>query len=121
MNIILTQEFEVAATNIAAQAFPTTEFQLLSQKIGNDNLAITFKGKKHFSENFRVRFFPKNKILILSGYYREGMSHLNYIPSSHYNWFNGKGYKIISPNDIGEKFEILAKKFYPFLEEFFLG
>ena len=121
MNIILDPDFQAAATNIVALVFPTTHFQLLSQKIGSDNLVITFKTQRHFSENFRLRFFPKTKTLTLSGYYKEGMAHLNYIPVDHYNWLHGKGYKITSPHCIGEKFEFLANKFYPFLEEFFLG
>ncbi|MBR8838165.1 MAG: hypothetical protein DSM106950_30225 [Stigonema ocellatum SAG 48.90 = DSM 106950] len=135
-------DFYVVATNIAALVFPATQFQLLSQKIssdhaalifpasqfhslspkiGSDNLAITFKSQKHFSESFRVRFFPKITTLTVSGYYKEGMAHLIYIPANNYNWLNGRGYQIKSPDGIGEKFEFLANKFYPFLEEFFLG
>ncbi len=133
-------DFQMEAANIAALVFPKTQFQLLSQKIGsahaalvlpktqfqllspkigNDNLSMTFKGR-HFSENFKLRFFPKIKTLILSGYYKEGMAHLIYTPANNYNWLNGRGYEINSPGCIGEKFQFLVNKFYPFLEEFFL-
>lgn len=121
MNITQSSEFETVAANIAGLAFPKTQFQLLYQKIGNNNLILTFKSKKHFSENFRVSFFPKVRTLIVSGYCQAGMFHLNYNPANNYEWFNGNGYKITSPCDMGEKLEFLAKKFYPFLEEFFLG
>ncbi|MUG97174.1 hypothetical protein F7734_34525 [Scytonema sp. UIC 10036] len=104
----------------AALVFPKTQFELLCPKIGSENLSLTFKGK-HFSENFRVMFFPKINTLILSGYYSHGTAHLIYIPGSNYNWLNGMGYKITSPDGIGEKFELLATQFYPFLLEFFLG
>lgn len=121
MEVILPPEFETVVANIAALAFPKTQFQLLSQKIGNNNLILTFKSKKHFSENFRVRFFPKMKTLTVSSYCQTGMSHLNYIPAHTYDWVNGKGYKMNSPREIGEKLELLAQRFYPFLEEIFLG
>lgn len=131
-------DFLAEAANIAAVVFPETQFQVLSQKIGsdhaalilpqtqfqllahtigNDNLSVTFKGK-HFSENFRLRFFPNIKTLIVSGYYKEGMAHLIYVPPKSYNWLNGKKYQINAPSSIGEKFEFLASNFYPFLEEF---
>jgi hypothetical protein len=121
MDVLLSSEFELVATSIAALAFPKTHFQLFSKKLGKDNLAITFKSETHFSENFRIRFFPKLKTLTLSGYSTAGMSHLNYMPTNNYDWFDSHGYKITAPSDIGEKLEFLAKKFYPFLEEFFLG
>lgn len=121
MNTILTPDFQVAAANIAALVFPKTQFHLLSQKIESDNLAITFKSQTHFSENFRLKFFPKIRTLILSGYSQKGISHLNYLPASNYNWLNGCGDKIMFPYCIGEKFELLANKFYPFLEEFFIA
>ncbi|MEH2279551.1 MAG: hypothetical protein V7K40_33445, partial [Nostoc sp.] len=42
-----------------------------------------------------------------------------YSPAMNPDWYNGKGYKIARPDCIGEKFELLANKFYPFFEEFF--
>lgn len=108
------------AAKIAALIFPKTEFQLLCRNIENESLSMTFKGR-HFSENFRLRFFPKRKTLVLSGYYKEGMAHLTYTPSDKYNWRDDRGFKISSPGCIGEKFEFMANEFYPFLEEFFLG
>ncbi|MBP5977168.1 hypothetical protein HW132_31695 [Brasilonema sp. CT11] len=108
------------AAKIAALVFPTTQFQLFSQKIETESLSVIFKGR-HFSENFRLQFFPKINTLLLSGYYKEGMAHLTYTPSNKYNWRDGRGFKISSPDGIGEKFEFLANEFYPFLEEFFLG
>ncbi|MFH7029800.1 MAG: hypothetical protein ACHBN1_31675 [Heteroscytonema crispum UTEX LB 1556] len=135
-------DLQAEAANIAALVFPQTQFQLLSEKIGSshaalilpktqyellsriigsDNLSITFKNPRKFSENFRLRFFPKIKTLILSGHYKDGMAHLMYIPANNYTWFNAtKGYAINSPDCIGEKLEFLANKFYPFLEEFFI-
>jgi hypothetical protein len=47
------------------------------------------------------------------------MAHLIYIPDNNYNWLNGRGYEITSPEEIGEKFEFLANKLYPFLQEFY--
>lgn len=110
--------FQTIGKGHAALVLPKPQFQLLSSQIGNDNLSITFKGK-HFSENFKLRFFPKIKILTLSGYYEEGMAHLIYTLDNNYHWLNGKGYEISKPDCIGENFEYLAKKFYPFLEEFY--
>lgn len=108
------------AAKIAALVFPKTQFQLLCRKNENQSLSIIFKGR-HFSENFRLQFFPKINALVLSGYYTEGMAHLTYTPSDKYNWRDGRGFKISSPDCIGEKFEFLANEFYPFLEEFFMG
>ncbi|MHC5777966.1 hypothetical protein [Nostoc sp.] len=42
------------------------------------------------------------------------------LPANNYDWFNAKGYTITRPDSIAEKFEFLARKFYPFFEEFFL-
>ncbi|MBD2603183.1 hypothetical protein H6G81_01265 [Scytonema hofmannii FACHB-248] len=110
--------FQTIGSSHAALVLPKAQFQLLSEKIGSDNLCITFKAK-HFSENFKLRFFRKIKTLTLSGYYNEGMAHLIYIPDNNYNWLNGRGYEITSPDSIGEKFEFLANKLYPFLQEFY--
>jgi hypothetical protein len=110
--------YQTIGSGHAALVLPKAQFQLLSEKIGSDNLCITFKAK-HFSENFKLRFFPKIRTLTLSGYYNEGMAHLIYIPGNDYNWLNGRGYEITSPDCIGEKFEFLANKLYPFLEEFY--
>ncbi|GAA6623123.1 hypothetical protein [Scytonema sp. NUACC26] len=111
---------QLIGKDCAALVLPKTQFELLSPKIGSENLSLTFKGKRS-SKNFRVMFFPKIKTLILSGYYSQGMAHLIYIPGNNFNWLNGMGYRITSPDGIGEKFELLATKFYPFLLEFFLG
>ncbi|MFH7027822.1 MAG: hypothetical protein ACHBN1_21095 [Heteroscytonema crispum UTEX LB 1556] len=110
----------------AALIIPKNQYQLLSQTIGNKNLSITFKNQRNVSENFQLRFFPKIKTLIISGYYEKDMVHLIYISSNsnmnnNYNWLNSRGYEINSPDCIGEKFEFLANKLYPFLEEFFIG
>ena len=120
MNITLSSEFEVVVANIAAQVFPKTQYQLLAQEIGERELVITFKSQKHFSENFRIRFFPKNKKLILSGYYKETIYHLNYSIANNYSWSDGLGDQVFSPESIREKFEFLAQKFYAILEEFWL-
>jgi hypothetical protein len=110
----------------AALILPKNQYQLLSQTIGNHNLSIAFKNQRNFSENFKVRFFPKIKTLTISSYYEKNMVHLVYISSNYnrnnnFNWLNSKGYEINSPDCIGEKFEFLANKLYPFLEEFFIG
>lgn len=134
----------VEAANLAALAFPETEFKLLyrqascfdaafmfpkiqynllAQKIGSNNLSITFKKEKYIGKNvnFSICFFPKINTLTLSGYYSKGMAHFIYTPFNNHNWLNGKGYKISTPDCVGEKFEFLAPKFYAFLEEFFIG
>ncbi len=134
-------DFKVEAANIAALVFPRTRFRLflrnigmnhaasvspkahvkLSLKdIGDDNLAIFFKSQTDVLENFQVQFFPKIKSLILSGHYKDELAHLYYYPDNDYDWFNSKGYTIARPDCIGEKFEFLADKFYPFFEEYFL-
>lgn len=120
MNITLSLEFEVVAANIAAQVFPKIKYQLSAQKIGNHELVITFKSQKHFSENFRVRFSPENKKLILFCHYKDTMYHLNYEEVNNYHWSDGLGSRVFSPHYIGEKFESLANKLYPVLEEFWL-
>ncbi|OKH32183.1 hypothetical protein NIES2101_40925 [Calothrix sp. HK-06] len=136
-------DFIVEAANIAALVFPETKFKLilqqvsnfdaalvlpkapqylLSQAIGSHNLSITFKDEKVFSKNinFRVCFFPKLQAITISGYCSQGTAYLIYTSPSNYNWLNSKGYKIDYPDTIGEKFEYLAPKFYPFFEEFVL-
>ncbi|MBD2776605.1 hypothetical protein [Iningainema tapete] len=120
MNITLSLEFEVVAANIATQVFPNIKYQLSAQKIANHELVITFKSQKHFSENFRVRFSPDNKKLVLSCHYRDTMYHLNYVIGNNYHWVDGLGDRVFSPQNIGEKFESLVKKLYPVLEEFWL-
>ncbi|BAZ10722.1 hypothetical protein NIES4071_25450 [Calothrix sp. NIES-4071] len=137
-------DLQVEAANIAALVFPETEFKLLyrqatcsdiafifpsneyeflAPEIGCNNLSITFKKEKHIGKNinFSVCFFPKIKAVTLSGYYSQGMAHLIHTPYKTWNWFNGKGYKITTPDCIGDKFEFLAPKFYTLFEEFFLG
>ncbi|OKH55916.1 hypothetical protein NIES2101_01215 [Calothrix sp. HK-06] len=106
----------------AAFIFPKNQYHLLGEKIGNNNLSITFKKEKHIGKNvnFSVCFFPKINTMTLSGYYSEGMAHIIYTPFNNHNWLNGKGYKITTPDCVGEKFELLAPKFYTFCEEFFL-
>lgn len=69
--------------------------------------------------NFKVNYLPKINILTISGYYKEGTAYLCYSPAMNPDWYNGRGYKIARPDCIGEKFELLANKFYPFFEEFF--
>ncbi len=134
-------DFQAEAANIAAFAFPQTEFrllariissthaalvlpksqfQLLSSEIGNRNLSIVFKSQNHALENFQANFFPKITTLTLLAYYKDGTANLRYQPANNYDWFNARGYKITRPDSIGEKFELLARKFYPFFEEFFL-
>lgn len=105
----------------AALVLPKTQFQLLSSKVGSDNLSLNFKNKKHFADNFRLIFLPKIKTLIFSAHYLQGIAHLIYIPGNSFNWLDSRGYGINYPDGIGEKLEFLASKFYPFLEEFFLG
>lgn len=119
MNFKLSSDFEAIAAEIAAMVYPKTQFQFLVKEIGIGNLAITFKNPRHFSQNFRIKFYPKLKTLIVSGYSPEGMVHLTYVPDHNYDWRNGGGFKINKPS-VGEKFEFLAGKFYPFLQEFFL-
>jgi len=134
-------DFQLEAAKIAALVFPNTRFRLflrnigmahaasvspkaqsksLLKVIGDDNLAIFFKSQTDVLENFQVQFFPKIKSLILSGHHKDDLAHLYYYPANDYDWFNGKGYKIARPDCIGEKFEFLADKFYPFFEEYFL-
>jgi len=134
-------DFQAEAANIAAFAFPETEFRLLARiigstyatlvlpksqfqslpsEIGNHNLTIVFKSQNHALENFRVNFFPKITTLTLLAYYKDGTANLRYQPANNYDWFNAKGYTITRPDSIGEKFEFLARSFYPFFEEFFL-
>ncbi|BDI14206.1 hypothetical protein ANSO36C_00080 [Nostoc cf. commune SO-36] len=134
-------DFQTEAANIAALAFPQTEFRLLARiigsthaglvlpknqfkllpsKIGNYNLTINFKSQNHALENFQVNFFPKINTLTLLAYYKDGTANLRYQPDNNYNWFNARGYEITRPDSIGEKFELLAREFYPFFEEFFL-
>lgn len=120
MNFKLSSDFEATAAEIAAKVFPNTQFQFLVKEIGIGNLAITFKNPRYFAENFRIKFYPKLKTLIISGYSSEGMVHLTYIPENNYEWRNGGGFKINKPSSVGDKFEFLAVKFYPFLQEFFL-
>ena len=121
MDFILTSGFQAVAAEIASLVFPKTQFQVLSKEVGIGNIAITFKNPKHFSENFRVKYYPKLKTLVISGYCREGIVHLNYIPDNNYDWRNGGGHVIDKPSSVGEKFEFLANKFYSLLQEFFLG
>jgi hypothetical protein len=120
MNFILPSDFETAATQMAAMVFPTTRFQVLAKEIGIGNLAITFKSPRHFSENFRIKFYPKLQTLIISGYYDDGMAHLTYTLNKNYQWHNGLGCKIDKPANIGDKFEFLSRKFFPLLQEFFI-
>lgn len=110
---------QIIGRDYAACVLPKTQFELLAPKIGDENLSLTFQGR-HFSENFRVMFFPKINTLILSAYYSKGMAHLIYIPGYNFTWINSLGYKINYPDGIAESLELLADKFYPFLLEFFL-
>lgn len=138
-------DFQTEVTKIAGQVFSDTQFQLSTRRIGkvhaalvvpqvflksldkdykniiDNNLAITFKSKNRAVGNFQVNYLPKINILTISGYYKEGMAYLCYSPTIDTDWYDGRGYKIVCPDDIGEKFELLANKFYPFLEEFFAG
>lgn len=119
MNFQLKSDFEAATANIADAVFPNTQFQIIAQEIGIGNLSITFKNPRHFADNFRIKFYPKLKTLIVSGYSTEGMVHLTYIPENNYSFCNGSGMKISKPS-VGDKFEFLAGKFYTFLQEFYL-
>ncbi|MBO3462537.1 hypothetical protein G7B40_028105 [Aetokthonos hydrillicola Thurmond2011] len=123
MEFILTSDFQTIATEIASLVFPKTQFQVLSKEIGVGNVAITFKNPRDFSDNFRIRFYPKLKTLTVSGYSQQGIVHFNFYAENNNNceWRNGGGSKIDRPSCVGERFEFLAKKFYPFLQEFFLG
>lgn len=114
--------YRQASCSEAAFIFLKNQYDLLAPKIGSNNLSITFKTEIHVGKNanFSVYFFPKIKTLTLSGYYSEGMAHLIYTPFNNYNWLNGKGYTITTPDYVGEKFELLAPKFYTFFEEFFI-
>ena len=136
-------DFQTEITKIAGQVFSNTEFQLSARKIGkvhaalvvpqmylkllhkdsqnifDTNLAITFKSKNRAVGNFQVNYLPKINILTISGYYKDGTAYLCYSPAMNPDWYNGKGYKIARPDCIGEKFELLANKFYPFFEECF--
>ncbi|WP_375505303.1 hypothetical protein [uncultured Nostoc sp.] len=136
-------DFQIEATKIAGQVFSDTEFQLSARKIGkvhaalvvpetylkslnkgyqnivDNNLAITFKSGNRAVGNFQVNYLPKINILTISGYYKEGTAYLCYSPAMNPDWYNGRGYKIARPDCIGEKFELLANKFYQFFEEFF--
>ncbi|MBD2536833.1 hypothetical protein H6G97_49445 [Nostoc flagelliforme FACHB-838] len=136
-------DFQTEVTKIAGQVFSDTQFQLSARKIGKahaalvvpqiylkslhqdyeniveNNLAITFKSQNRAVRNFQVNYLPKINILTISGYYKEGTAYLCFSPGMNPNWYNGRGYKIARPDCIGEKFELLANKFYPFLEEFF--
>lgn len=120
MNFILPSDFKAAAAAAAALVFPKTQFQLFSKEIGIGNLAITFKNPKHFSENFRIKFYIKLRTLVISGYSSEGIVHLTYTPDDNYEWRNGYGFKINKPSSVGDKFEFLARRFYPLLQEFFI-
>ncbi len=136
-------DFQTEVTKITGQVFSDAQFQLSARKIGKvhaalvvpqiylkslhqdyeniveNNLAITFKSGNRAVGNFQVNYLPKINILTISGYYKEGTAYLCYSPARNSDWYNGRGYKIARPDCIGEKFELLANKFYPFLEEFF--
>ncbi|MEH1841126.1 MAG: hypothetical protein V7L20_20795 [Nostoc sp.] len=136
-------DFQTEVTNIVGQVFSDTEFQLSARKIGkvhaalvvpetylkslnkdyqnivDNNLAITFKSGNRAVGNFQVNYLPKINILTISGYYKDGTAYLCYSPAMNPDWYNGRGYKIARPDCIGENFELLANKFYPFFEEFF--
>ncbi len=86
------------------------------RNIVENNLAITFKSGNHAVGNFQVNYLPKINILTISGYYKEGTAYLCYSPVRNPDWYNDRGYKIARPDCIGEKIELLANKFYPFLE-----
>ncbi|HYX13604.1 MAG TPA: hypothetical protein VE944_04400 [Nostoc sp.] len=135
--------FQAEVTMIAGQVFSDTQFQLSARKIGkvhaalvvpqiylkslhqdyqniiDNNLAITFKSGNRAVGNFQVNYLPKINILTISGYYKEGTAYLCYSPGKNPDWYNGRGYKIARPDCIGERFELLANKFYPFFEECF--
>ena len=123
MEFILTSDFKAIATEIASLVFPTSQFLVLSKEFGVVNLAITFKKHRDFSDNFRIRFYHILKTLTISGYSKPGIVHLNFYPgnNNYYEWRNGGGHTINKPPCVGERFEFLARKFYPFLQEFFLG
>ncbi|MBW4423699.1 MAG: hypothetical protein KME50_04320 [Nostoc desertorum CM1-VF14] len=136
-------DFQTEVIKIVGQVFSDTQFQLSARKIGkvhaalvvpqiylkslhqddqnifDNNLAITFKSGTRAVGNFQVNYLPKINILTISGYYKEGTAYLCYSPGMNPDWYNGRGYKIARPDCIGEKFELLANKFYPFFEEFF--
>ena len=138
-------DFQTESAKIAALVFSETQFQLSTrrigkvhaalvvpqiylklldqdyQNIGDNNLSITFKTESHVLENFKVNYLPKIKTLTVSGYYKAGTAYLCYSPAMNPDWYDGRGYKIARPDCIGEKFELLANKFYPFFEEFFRG
>ncbi|MBD2777873.1 hypothetical protein [Iningainema tapete] len=120
MNFELNSDFEAATAKIANAVFPNIQFQIIAQEIGIGNLSITCKNPRYFGDNFRIKFYPKLKTLIVSGYSHEGMVHLTYTPDNNYEWRNGSGLKISKPSSVGDKFEYLARTFYPFLQEFYL-
>ncbi|MDF5718942.1 MAG: hypothetical protein PUP91_00325 [Rhizonema sp. PD37] len=121
MKFLLTSDFQTVATEIASLVFPKTEFQVLFKETGIGKISMTFKNPKHFADNFRIKFCSKLKTLTISGYSKEGIVHLNYLPENNYDWRNGGEHTISKPSSVGEKFEFLASKFYPVLQEYYLG
>ncbi|MDF5721791.1 MAG: hypothetical protein PUP91_15185 [Rhizonema sp. PD37] len=121
MKFLLTSDFRTVAIEIVSLVFPKTPFQVLFKEIGTGKISITFKNPKYFADNFRIKFCSKLKTLTISGYSKEGIVHLNYLPENNYEWRNGGEYTISKPSSVGEKFEFLASIFYPVLQEHYLG
>lgn len=121
MKFLLTSDFQTVATEIASLVFPKTQFQVLFKETGTGKISITFKNPQHFADNFRIKFCSKLKTFTISGYSKEGIVHLHYLPENNYEWRNGGEYTISKPSSVGEKFEFLASKFYPVLQEYYLG
>ncbi len=121
MNNVLFGDFKTVATEIITLVFPKTDFKVLCQEIGIGNIAITFYNPKNFSDNFRIKYYVKLRTLIISGYSNERTVNLIYQTENNYSWRNESGLTINKPCSIGEKLELLAMKFLPILQEFYLG
>ncbi|MBD2775842.1 hypothetical protein [Iningainema tapete] len=121
MNLLLISDFKSVASEITAQVFPKTQFQVLFKEMGNGNITITFKSSTHFANNFRIKFNIRTRNLIISGHSHTVIVHLNYINKSNYAWYDQSGLAIPKPTDIGEKLELLARNFSVILPEFYQG
>ncbi|GEM_PF-2268829 len=121
MEFIFANDFLTVISEIVALIFPNTQFQILFKESDFGNITITFKNPVSFTESFIIRFYPKFKVLMISGYSEEEVVYLIYSSNNHYQWYDGDKSLINKPYSIGEEFEWLAKNIYSLLEEFFVA
>lgn len=137
MNIqSLPLEFELAASQIAAQHYNAARYKLIPT-ISSNSIDIEFQG--YFTEKFDPRnrpepnptdkFYRNEKIdftlfysynrLSLSGWWRSAILSVEYTANNEYTWINEDGEEITRPYPDGDKFEIIMAQLYPLLQQYF--